>query len=63
VEFCDPDGYAELVADASELDAGVGFDEIVNFSARRIVEHGCGAFRNVSLYGECCKKWAPRSCD
>jgi hypothetical protein len=51
-----------IPADASELDAGVGFDEIVNCNACSIVEHGCGAFRNVSLQGECCEKCAPRSC-
>jgi len=41
VELCDADGYAELRADASELDAGVGFDEIVNRNARGIVENRC----------------------
>lgn len=47
MEFCDADGYAELRTDASELDAGVGFDEIVNFCACGVVEYGCWVFGNV----------------
>ncbi len=41
MEFCDAYGYAELRADASELDAGVVCDEIVDRNARGIVENGC----------------------